>query len=290
MPVLTDDLTFQLGATGVLLNGNSATPFVDITKATGFDSGPVRSTLRDHEGDDGSFMDAEFETGRNVILEGTVYADGNLLENYLDLLKGNWAPSKTLIPLYVKSPGQTERFLSVKPLGLRYDWDTQRRIGAVDVQCNAYAEDPRIYTDVLNTTTINLGATILTGRSYNKSYNFGYGGLSTTADGVYVTTNGNRLTPPVFRIYGPCTNPVILNDTLSLEMDFNIVLASTDYLEIIPQYKTVRLNSTTNRRNTLVAPNWFYLDPMQGPNFIRYRAQSSDPTSYLQIQWRDAWR
>jgi hypothetical protein len=44
---LTEDLTFKLTDTGVVLNSSVVQPFVDITKVTGLDSAPYRTTERD---------------------------------------------------------------------------------------------------------------------------------------------------------------------------------------------------------------------------------------------------
>src|SRR5690242_17824814 len=112
--VLANDLTFVLNDTGIVLNDSTSLPFVDIDSVKGLNSAPFRTTTRDHEGDDGGYMDAEFEKGRDIVLGGTIYADSSTIESYLDDLKENWAPSRTLIPLYFKAPGVSERFLLVK--------------------------------------------------------------------------------------------------------------------------------------------------------------------------------
>jgi hypothetical protein len=284
---LTEDFTFQLG-TGTVLNSGSTLPFVDITKVTGLDNAEYRTTTRDWEGNEGTFMDAEFEKGRTIVLDGTIYSDGTSMENYLDTLKANYAPSSTLQQFFFKSPGVAERFLLVKPLGLRYDWDTSRRLGIINVQVTVFAEDPRIYDSSQLSYSINLGATVFTGFGFSFGFSFGFGGTSSTSDGVFVTNTGNRPSPPVFTINGPVTNPRILNDTLSREMIFTIDLSSTDTLTVDAKYRTVKLNGTTNRRNTLQSPTWFSMNP--GDNFIRYRAESSDPTSSLDINFYPAWR
>jgi len=284
-----DDLSFRLGDTGVVINSDSTGfPYIDLTEVRGFDSAPFRETQRDHEGDDGGYMDAEFEKGRDVALTGMLYALTGSFETFVDSLKANWAPSKTLVPLYFTAPGVGERLVFVKPLGVRYDWTGLRRLGQADIQFRAFAEDPRIYSNNLLSTQINLGATVFTGRGYNYGFNFGYGGVSTVSDGAFVTNGGNRATPPTFTIYGPVTNPQILNDNTGQLMKFNITLGAGETLVIRPQYKTVKLNDATNRRNALIAPVWFYLEP--GQTFLRYRAESSDPTSKLIIQSRYAWR
>lgn len=287
---LTEDLTWRLGDTGVILNTDSSSfPFVDIDTVKGFDSAPFRTTERDHEGDDGGFMDAEFEKGRDLVLGGTVYADPNNMESFLDSLKANWAPSAVQIPLYYKAPGVAERFLYVKPLGVRYDWSPLRRTGQADIQFGAFAEDPRIYTSSVLSSQLSLGATVLTGFGFPLGFPFGFGGVSSTTDQVQLIVDGNRPTPPLFVISGPVDNPRILNDTVGKEMIFNnISLGASDTLTVDPKNKTVKLNGTANRRNTLVAPTWFYLQT--GINVLRFRASSSDPTAKLTVTYRPAWR
>jgi len=151
------EYTFQLDDDGVTLNEDTALPFVDITKVAGLDSAPYRETTRDHEGTDGGFLDAEFEKGRDISLEGTIYADSDTIESYLDDLKANFAPVTSPIPFYLKAPGVDERLVFVKPRGINYDWATARRIGMTTAQFLMYAEDPRIYASALTSSTITYG-------------------------------------------------------------------------------------------------------------------------------------
>jgi len=282
---LSDDYTFLLGDTGVVLNTDPSAPFVDITKVTGLDSGPFRTTEQDHEGADGSFMDAEFEKGRTVILDGTIYTDGTNMETYLDLLKDNYAPSRTLLPFYLLAPGVDERVLFVKPLGCRYDWEQMRRTGCAAAQFSMFAEDPRIYSSTLNSITITQGGTATTGRSYNKSYNYSYG-APITPNQTTCTNVGNRDTPVTFIMTGPVTNPTIINDTDGVSLRFIISLSATEVLTVNTQYHTAYVNGLS-RRDTLVEPNWFFLH--KGDNLIRYLADSSG-SSTLEVQFRSAWR
>jgi hypothetical protein len=270
MPVLSSDLTFQLGDTGVTLNTDSVFPFVDITQVSGLDSAPFRTSQRDHEGTDGAFIDAEFETGRDLILTGTVYADPNTMESYLDQLVYNYQPSKVRIPFYFKAPGVGERVLFVKPLGCQYNWDALRRTGQANIQFSMFAEDPRKYSSTLQTGSMIQGSTVTTGRSYNKGYNFGYNTTILVPDSTTVTNNGNREAPAIITITGPVVNPQIISDTAGKTLAFNITLSATDVLVIDLVNHTVVLNGTANRRSTLLAPNWFLLQP--GVNILRFRA------------------
>jgi hypothetical protein len=283
---LTEEYTFMLNDTGVVLNTDSTLlPFVDINKVSGMDNAEYRETQRDHEGTDGGFMDAEFEKGRTVLLEGELYADTANMEAYLDSLKENWAPSSTPIPLYLKVPGRAERVMFVKPLGCRYDWESIRRFGSSRVQFKAFAEDPRIYTSELITTIINYGGDAGTGFAFNLGFDFGFG-PAVAPTGANVNNSGNRPTPAIMTIVGPVTSPAIVNDTAGLTLAFNITLAATDSLVIDLANRTVLLNGI-NRRGTLLQPNWFFL--AKGDNFIRFGG-GAGTGSYLTIQHRAAWR
>lgn len=284
---LSEDFTYKLGDAGIVLNPNSTTlPFVDIGKINGLDSAPYRTTERDHEGTDGGFMDAEYEKGRSIVLDGTLYADAQYVEPYLDALKANYAPSRTLIPFYFKKPGVSERFIKVKPLGCRYDVEQIRRVGQTAVQFSMFAEDPRIYSSILKNYSIVQEPVINTGRGYNKSYSYGYGD-PVNSSGGNMLVEGNRPTPAILTINGPASYPRIINETLGKEMEFNIVVSAGETLVIDTYYHTIRLNGTENRRFALTNPSWFSLMP--GNNFIRYRC-ASGTTSVLTVQYYDAWR
>lgn len=289
MATLVNPLSFQLDTTGVILNDDlisPGTPFVDITAVKGLSSAPFRDTRRDHEGVDGGFIDAEFETGREITLEGTIYDNGADLESYLDSLKENYAPSTTPKPFYFITESGQQRLIYVKPLGCEYDWELARRYGSVIASFKMYAEDPRIYDTNLQTVPFTMGATVTTGFGFNMTFNLSFGGVSATPDGQYVTNAGNRPTPAIFTINGPVTMPVIVNDTVGVNLTFDITLGVGEYLTVDTANHTVRLNGTANRRNTLLVPNWFLLS--KGQSFIRFRGASG--SGNMVLQFRNAWR
>lgn len=285
---LTEELTFKLSDTGIVLNTDSiGLPFVDIEKVHGLDNAPYRETERDHEGTDGGFLDAEFEKGRPLILEGTIYSDTSTMEEYLDTLKANYAPSSVLVPFYYKAPSVDERVLFVKPQGCKYSWEQLRRTGQSPVQFKMYAEDSRIYTADESFTNIPFAAGATNGFSFNLSFSFGFGASGGT-DGAFVTNEGNRPTPVEFTIYGPCTTPAILDETYGHNLTFDIILSASESLVVNTQHRTVKLDGVLTRRNTLVAPDWFFLQP--GATFIRYRAIAGSAPSSMDIRFRSAWR
>jgi len=286
MSIGLNEYTFQLDAAGVTLNTDATLPFVDIERVSGLDSAPYRETLRDHEGTDGGFLDAEFEKGRDVILEGIVYADSGTIESYLDSLKENYAPVQTPIPFYLKAPGVDERVVFVKPRGVRYDWATARRLGITNAQFLMYAEDPRIYDSNLLNSVINYGGSSGLGLAFNVGFNVNFGGGATPA-GTTLTNSGNRPTPIIFLITGPIVNPVITNSTSGHSLGFTIELLTGETLTVDTLNRTVYLNTSLNRRNTLTNPDWFFLDP--GANTIVFGG-TSGTGSTLSISYRSAWR
>lgn len=284
--MLTEDFTFKLGDDGSVLNSDAALPFVDILRVIGLSSTPYRETERQHEGVDGGFMDAEYEEGRRIILEGTVYADPDSMEEFLDGLKFEFAPVQVPIPLYLIAPGRAERVIFVKPLGARYDWDSRRRIGTADIQFVLFAEDPRQYTNTLNTVSIPLGSQAANGFGFNLGFDFGFG-APTFPNEDPITVGGNRPTPPVFEINGPVTGPRIVNLDTSQQLIFDIELGVGDVLEVDVANRLVTLNGISNRRDTLIRDQWFLLSP--GTNNIEFRADSGGDSS-MDINYRDSWR
>jgi len=283
---VTDELVFKLGDTGTELNTDVSLPFVDILRVYGLDSAPIRETERDHEGVDGGFMDAEFEKGRPMMMDGEAFATAATLEDYLDQLKYEWSPSTVAVPFYLRAPGQQDRVIFVKPRGLRYDWAGDRRRGVVRVQFVMYAEDPRIYDAVEQDINIAYGGEAGIGFAFDFEFDLDFGGGAEPA-GQYIDNAGNRPTPAILTIAGPIINPLIANDTNGGLLSFEINLGASDVLVIDLAAKTVLLNGTTNRRATLVQPDWFLLDP--GLNFIRFGG--TDGTgSQLTVSYRNAWR
>lgn len=286
MPIGLSDYEFRLDAGGVSLNTNSSNPFVDIEKVVGLDSAPYRETIRDHEGTDGGFIDAEFEKGRDIILEGMIYTDTDDVETYLDSLKSNFAPVTTPIKFYYKSSGVDERFVYVKPRGVRYDWEILRRIGQTNAQFLMFAEDPRIYTSDIISQTINFGGETGIGLAFSFAFNVDFGG-GATPGGAIVTNPGNRPSPVEFIITGPIENPVIINNTTSNTMRFTIILAALETLTINTRDRTVYLNGNTNRRSTMTIPDWFNLNP--GMNSIGFGGLTGTGST-LQVNFYPAWR
>lgn len=284
---LTDYYSFRYRDDGVVLNGDSSTvPFIDVLSVDGLDNAPFRATNRAREGDDGGFVDAEFEDMRTIVLEGNIYAAPGSLESLLDSLKSNFAPQRSPQPFYLLAEGVGERTIFCKSLGMRYRWTTDRGLGQVAFQIQLQAEDPTIYGPAQTLTATLAG--VSTGYGYNKSYNRGYGGTTGTVGAVTLNNSGNRDTGGQIVITGPVTNPAVVHDNTGYRLQFNITLAVGETLVVDLRNRTVLLNGTTNRRGTMLGTStWFKLSP--GYNSIRFLGTSAG-TPTLGVTFRPAYR
>lgn len=276
---------FQFKDDGILLNTDVATEFVDITNIAGFDMAPVRVQSRDRSGQDGAYIDAELEEARTIVINGTVYGG----ELYLDDLKGNYAPTRSVKPFYYTDDSGRRRVAFCKSYGMRYDISQLRRLGMTDFQITLVAPDPALYSEDEHAPALNLPVPEagFTGRGYDRSYPYGYGGFagSPLTD---IINAGNRPMWPTFEIYGNCTNPKITNETTGEFLRFMMDIGNASYLEVDSNYKQVLLNGSSNRRGNMTPEStWFPLQP--GHNVLRYSASDVSDSQCI-IRYRDAWR
>lgn len=106
---------------------------------------------------------------------------------------------------------------------------------------------------------------------------------------VAVLNAGNFDSRPRYKIIGPITNPVILNNTNGKQMTFNGTVASGALLEIDVRRKTVVDGSGVNKFGMLdVTSDWATLD--DGTNNLQISGSAiTAGTTAFQVFWRDTW-
>lgn len=264
MPILiTTAEQYQFGDAGVLLNGPSTLPFADINSVQGLDNGDVRESEFQRDGAHGSFIDAFYQSARTVTLEGTVYADPNNLESYLDSLKANFAPSATDQPLYFKTDSTTEpnRCVFGKSLGFSYTKDAARRIGSANFQVQIRCGDPRVYSQTVTTTSVSWGS-----------------GTAT------LNLSGNRNTPGTMTLIGPLTNPTITHNQTGAQFNFTMTLSSGQQVVIDLNKRTVLQGSTNVRNKMILGGTWPEFIP--GSNTF---SRGGSGSGTFQVSARSAW-
>lgn len=167
---------------------------------------------------------------------------------------------------------------------------------AVKLQAQWKAPDGVIESAALRTVTVGPVPPSDPGRVYPKTYSFTYpktSGLG--AQGVF--NAGREAAAPIYRAWGPCTNPSIVNPDTGDVVTFggtgvgDLVLTSSQYAELDVKNATARLNgrASDNLLRYLANPavSFAYLGP--GANRLRYVPKVYGDGAHLDVLYRDTW-
>jgi len=115
---------------------------------------------------------------------------------------------------------------------------------------------------------------------------FTFGAVS-TGGALNLANNGNFFSNHPITIEGPVTNPRVESLTQGKTLAMDIVLGVGETLVLDAESRTVLLNGTASRYNTLTTESeWFDLQP--GNNEVRF--QAATPTAAtMTITWRSSW-
>lgn len=108
-----------------------------------------------------------------------------------------------------------------------------------------------------------------------------------------VTNSGGSPTPPTIIITGPTTNPVVLNKTTGVKMDFSrnagVSLLAAETLTINVNSLSATKSDSTDQTGTITLDSeWMFLNA--GANDISlYDATPEDLTATISVEFRSAW-
>lgn len=189
------------------------------------------------------------------------------------------------LPLEVFLPGWTEpRQLTARPVNNDVPIDVNYSLNYLQFAVQFDCADPLIYSTTQHTASTGLPSPSA-GLPFNVTFPAAFGASS--GGSVQVTNAGNYASRPVVTIKGPCINPRVDNGTDF--MQFNITLASTDVLVIDMAAKSVTLNGSASRYNTVATGSaWWALAP--GVTTMSFStSDGAQVAATATIQWRDAW-
>lgn len=293
LPQFLNDYEFKFGQNddALVLNGGNnsisvGSPLWDVHKVTGLDLPDVKVSSKEFDGIDGGVVEAANISMRTIRLEGTLYAhQDDSLEGYLDALKANYAPvprqangmffDPSQKPFFIKPPGQPERFIFAKCIGLKYDWDAGRRFNSTPFQIILQAQVPTLFSPQLHVATTPLVA----GTEYT----------------LQVYNAGNYHSYAVVRFYQIGNFPTISMTHVEQDAEVRIALGvsggAVDHrpVEINFRQRTVfaldDLGGENYRRDVL-EEGWWRLAP--GMNTIKVESDVSN-SGWVEILWRDEW-
>jgi tail protein len=130
---------------------------------------------------------------------------------------------------------------------------------------------------------IGLPSSAVTGRTYNKTYNYTYGAVTNPGGSAQAVNAGDVDAWPMFVITGPVDNPIITNETTGASFMVVGILAAGETVTIDSRTGVVDPASTR-----LVGRPWKLIP---GSNTVRWRANSGsfDPNANLRVSWRSTW-
>lgn len=191
------------------------------------------------------------------------------------------------LPYELFLPGWTNsRIIYCRPTagGEPIDLAYQANVSEVPIQLTA--NDPLIYSSVLKTASSGLPSPTA-GATFPITFPLSFG--ASTGGSFSVTNSGAYITPPVFTITGPVTNPSLTFTATGQFFALTITLGSTDVLVIDMNARTVLLNGSAYRFNDIkTGSTWFGFPP--GTSSIA--VASSDATAVAAVftaAYRDAW-
>ena len=189
------------------------------------------------------------------------------------------------LPLQVILPGWSEpRQLTARPINNDIPVDVNYTFGFIQFSVQFACADPLIYSTTQHTASTGLPSPTA-GLSFNVTFPAAFG--ASAGGSVVVTNAGNYATRPVITITGPCINPYVSNGTDF--MQFDISLAASDVLVIDMAAKSVVLNGSASRYNTVTTGSaWWGLAPGDS-TFTFSSGDGSHVAATATVQWYDAW-
>ena len=250
----------------------------------------VRDSVRPWPNAHGSIDETRWMTDRLISLEGEVWGAtyeevfdefGLLNKAFLDtltndgtLLKWTRGGAGTALQAEVKLAGPVQTSLAEGARLLRY-------------QAQLRARDPRAYSQTQTTATGTVLSAAGGGLIFADPFPWVFGG---SGGGLASISNtGDIPTPPVLRVYGAISAPIIRNVTTGESIVLTGSVSAGDYLEIDVEARTVKLNGGTSRLNLLdyQATTWFEL-PV-GASTLRLLGSSFDASARLDVLYRPAF-
>jgi hypothetical protein len=108
-----------------------------------------------------------------------------------------------------------------------------------------------------------------------------------TGGSLVLANAGTATSWPLWTVTGPCSQPVIRNDSTGQRLAFDLPLLEGDTLVVDVAARTVWLGGASRRAALLPRSSWFGLPP--GNTVIGFDAFNPHESGVLTVVWRNAW-
>jgi hypothetical protein len=268
--------------------GGAGSPY-QILSVDGLESLPSIRNQDDNRGyHDGMFTGRDFLSGRTISIIFNTFGDanGSAQTNYNTIQSILLPQTQGTTPLFFKFPNipTSEQFVDARVRGLRTTVDPNYTYGYITSQVEFFCPDPNYYNSNLQTANMLISAAL--GRTYNKTFNYTYGGGSSSVT-TTIQNIGWATTYPTITIQGPITNPIIGNTTTGNILNFTGTYSALDTLEIDLYNQLITLNGNP-ARNLLISGTWFDAPPGNS-NFFFTGSGTLAGTTQATVSWYSAY-
>lgn len=268
--------------------GGAGSPY-QILSVDGLESLPGIRNQDDNRGyHDGMFTGRDFLSGRTISIIFNTFGDsnGSAQTNYNTIQRTLLPQTQGTTPLYFKFPNipTSEQFTQARVRSLRTTVDPNYTYGYITSQVEFFCPDPNYYNNNLQTSVMAISPAL--GRTYNKTFNYTYGGGSTNVT-TTITNIGWATTYPTITINGPITNPVVGDLTSGNTLYFTGTYSSSDILEIDLYNQLITLNGAP-ARNLLISGTWFDAPPGNSLYFFTGTGTLAG-TTQATVSWYSAY-
>jgi hypothetical protein len=268
--------------------GGAGSPY-QIQSVDGLESLPSIRNQDDNRGyHDGMFTGRDFLSGRSISIIFNTFGDsnGSAQTNYNTIQSILLPQTQGTTPLYFKFPNSpsSEQFVDARVRGLRTTVDPNYTYGYITSQVEFFCPDPNYYNNNLQTANMLISAAL--GRTYNRTFNYTYGGGSSSVT-TTISNIGWATTYPTITIQGPITNPIIGNTTSGNILNFTGTYSALDTLEIDLYNQLITLNGAP-ARNLLISGTWFDAPPGNS-NFFFTGTGTLAGTTQATVSWYSAY-
>lgn len=280
----------QTGAAVQLMN--TAPPYKrEIVSVTGlYGVGALRDSRRVRPQAHGGIDETRYEDGRLVSLVGQIASTVSLADLY-----NEWR--LVTAPMLATLDGSAANLKWTEPSGLSLQMAVRLasdiepplhdQASMLDYQVQFFAQDPRAYSQTLQTITGTVLSSSGGGMVFPKKFPFTF--ASSGGGTVSFTNGGNRPTPPIFQVYGQCVNPQIVCLDTGVRIVLNGTIPAGQYLELNAAKRTVKMGGTVGAANFYDAANSTWADmPANATSNFQLIAASFDGVARLDVQGRNA--
>lgn len=285
--LITED--WQMAMNGFLIG--SGTPY-EIRQISGLlDLPEIRSQDQATLLRDGLVPGEDFLGGRifTVSLD-VVEQPGQSLSEMLHDLTTAWRSTRDEQEIAIRVPGVARGDAIIVHGRLRRRSNTiglEYYYGIAEVDLEFYCTDPRLYSAVERSVTIQVEEAIQDGLTFNALAPFSFGGV-TLDNTVQIEAGGNTRSPLIIDIAGQITIPAVRDLATGHRLKLNTVIADGDFYRLDSDLRTVRLNGSASRYYELDRTSrWFEAEP--GVTEVAVTAANIGQNASVTIRWRDAW-